>query len=167
MAPTTLDYGRPAPRRSRWRWWHGHLVGWSAFLLLVSFLLPGKAIVTRIDAVTGTTSTVTRWPLGVTTGPRVRATTLETRLRSAGIAWTPAWQFLGESGQTLWGGRTYTACGRAPPVYTLGTFRRAEYWDALTDADLRGLAFVLQTGTEDEQLAAVSAMEKRIMAALE
>ena len=170
MASTTLDYGRPDPRRPRWRrrWrgWYGYALAATA-LLLVSLVLPGKAVQTRIDAVTGTTSRVTRWPLGVTTGPRVRTTALEQRLRSAGIAWTPAWQFFGESGQTLFGGRTYVACSLAPPVYTLVGFRRQEYWAAVTDDELRDLVFVLQLGTEDEQTAAVAAMEEKIVAALD
>ena len=166
MTPT-LDHRRPARRRGwTWRWWHRYAVG-AAALLLVGVLLPGRTVEIRVDAVTGSTATRTRWPLGLTTGPRVKATMLETRLRSAGIAWTPAWQLLGESDYDLLGRRRRVGCGLAPPVYDLAPFRDARYFAGVTDDELRDLVRALQLGTERQQSAAVKAMEKKLAASLE
>ena len=166
MTAPTLDYGRPA-RWQRDRWWLKYAAGAAALLLVASVSLTSKSVVTQIDSVTGTTQTSTRWPLGVTTGPRVSPTPLEARLTAAGIMWTPTWQFFGERGVTLYGRTFRYGCGRTPAAYTLGVFRRPEYWETMTDADLRGLVLVLQTGTEDQQRAAVAAVEEKLLAGLD
>src|SRR5439155_26684174 len=89
-------------------------------------------------------------------GPSVDESSLETRLKVCGIAWTPSWHFLHNTHRTVFGNATCYECGSAPPIYQLRPALK-EFAAASTDAELREFVRVMQSGTDAEQKAAVEA----------
>ena len=109
----------------------------------------------RIDPVTGSMMGKTVWLFGITTGPHVEVSALETRLKRSGIRWTPSWQFLHNTHLNIFGGATCHECGLAPPIYRIPVLK--EFAAASTDAELREFVRVMQSGTDAEKNAAVDA----------
>lgn len=126
------------------------------FLLGAASTVTVRRVESRVDAVTGSMTWKTVWLFGITSGPRLDASPLETRLRSSGITWTPAWRFLHNTHRTILGNATCFECGSAPPIYQIRAVLK-DFAAASTDAELRELVRVMETGTDDQQKAAVEA----------
>ena len=118
-----------------------------------------------MDAVTGSMTWKTVWLFGITSGPRVDVSPLETRLKKNGITWTPSWQFLHNTHRTVLGNATCYECGSAPPIYQLRPVVK-EFAAASTDAELREFVRVMQSGTDAEQEAAVDAAGEKGLQAM-
>jgi hypothetical protein len=121
--------------------------------------LPGIAVrqvESRMDVVSGSMMWKTVWVFGVTSGPRVDVSTLETRLKASGVPWTPSWQFMHNTHRNVFGRATSYECGSAPAIFRLRPVL-AEYAAGATDAELREFVRVMQSGTDAEQEAAVEA----------
>jgi hypothetical protein len=141
------------------------LTGWALYLAVVvavgsgyfvlAFVTVGEWVL-RVDAVTGTTTARTTWPLRISSGDVVNVSPLEERLKALGVAWTPDWRFMSANGRTILGGVTYRACSGAPPIHEIRSVLK-EFAEGLTDAELREFVRVMQHGTEAEQRAAVEA----------
>ena len=156
MSSTPLEYfspnASPAPRRWPWR-----AITVVAAVVLIALTAPTvaiKQIESRMDPVTGSMTWKTVWPFGITAGPRLDVSPLETRLKASGITWTPSWKFVHNTHLSIFGRATCYECGRAPPIYGLRPVLK-EFAAAATDAELREFVRVMQSGTEDEQKAAV------------
>jgi hypothetical protein len=133
-------------------------------LILAVPTVPIRQVESRMDAVTGSMTWRTVWLFGVTSGPRVDVSPLETRLKTSGITWTPSWQFLHNTHRTVFGNATCYECGSAPPIYQLHPVLK-EFAAASTDDELREFVRVMQTGTDAAQKAAVdAACEKGLQA---
>src|SRR5437764_14490220 len=115
---STLNYVSRDIRRSRSRWLWRRLIAVAAVLLLGIAALNVAVCEDecRIDAVTGSMSWKTVWLFGATSGPRVAVSPLEVRLKTSGIQWTPAWQFLSNSHRNFLGRAMSYGCGRAPAI---------------------------------------------------
>ena len=167
MSSMPLNYVSSDGLRSRRRW------PWRTLCAVVAVLLLGVAASTvavrrvesRMDVVTGSMTWKTVWLLGITSGPRVDVSPLETRLRSSGIAWTPAWQFLHNTHRNVLGGATCYECGSAPAILELRPVL-TEFAAASTDAELREFVRVMQSGTDAERRAAVDAAGAKALQAL-
>jgi hypothetical protein len=167
MDSTPLNYVSPDTARSRRRWpWRTLSV--SAAVLLLALAAPTvtvRRVESRVDAVTGSMTWKTVWLFGITSGPRVDVSPLETRLTSSGIPWTPSWQFLHNTHRNAFGGATRYECGSTPPIRQLRPVLR-EFAAASTDAELREFVRVMQSGTDAEQRAAVEAAGEKGLKAL-
>jgi hypothetical protein len=166
MSATPLNDSSPDTPRSRRRWpWR--TLGVVVAVLLLALAAPTVAIrqvESRIDPVTGSMTWKTVWVFGITSGPHIDVSPLETRLKSSGIAWTRSWQFLHNTHRTIFGDATCYECGSAPPIYQLRPVLKG-FAAASTDAELREFVRVMQSGTDAEQKAAVeSAGEKGLQA---
>lgn len=152
----------PAPRsRQRWRWWAltAAVIALAAALLLPAITV--RQVESRIDAVTGSMTWKTVWLFGITSAPRLEVSPLETRLKKGGVSWTPSWRFLHNTHRNIFGNATCYECGSAPPIYHLLPVLD-EFVRASTDDELREFVAVMQSGTEEQQKAAVdAAAEKR------
>jgi len=108
MSSTPLNYVSPDSLRSRRRWpWRTLSV--VAAVLLLAIAAPTVAIrqvESRMDAVTGSMTWKAVWLFGITSGPRLDVSPLETRLKNSGITWTPSWQFLHNTHRTIFGNAT-------------------------------------------------------------
>ena len=119
-----------------------------------------------VDAVSGSMKreTVSAW--GRSAGEVAEPSALATRLRRAGIAWTPEWRFLHTVNVNAFGRAVGYECGTAPPIYqirpVLGEFARG-----CNDDGLREFVRVMQTGTEAEREAVVGAAGEKGLRALE
>ena len=87
----------------------GTVVGVLAIGLLLS--VPVCTVESRMDAVTGSMTRTTVWPLGGSSPTRFDVSPLETRLKQAAIPWTPDWRFLHDTDRTAFGQATRYACG--------------------------------------------------------
>lgn len=163
MQPATVDYAPPSPRSQGWP-------TWATYVAIMVVLGVGLVVVTsvtasvwvlQIDAVTGTTTTRTTWPLGISSGDVVNVSPLELRLKASGIPWTADWRFMSENGRTIAGVVTYRGCSTAPPIYQIRPVLK-KFADASTDAELREFVRVMQTGTDAEQAAAVDAAGEKV-----
>ena len=167
MSPTSLSYSSPDTPRSRRRWPWRRLIAAIAVLLL-ALAAPTVAIrqvESRMDPVTGSMTWKTVWLFGITSGPRVDVSPLETRLKNSGITWTQSWQFLHNTHRTVFGNATCYECGSAPEIYQLRPVLK-EFAAASTDAELRKFVRVMQSGTEAEQKAAVEAAGEKGLQAM-
>jgi hypothetical protein len=166
MSSTTLDYVLPDTPRLRRRW-PGRTLCLIGAALLIAIAAPTadvRQVESRMDVVTGSMTWKTVWLFGITSGPRVEVSPLETRLRSSGIQWTPSWQFLHNTHRNVLGHATCYECGSAPAIYGLRPVLE-EFAAASTDAELREFVRVMQSGTDAEQRAAVeAAVEKGLQA---
>lgn len=166
MPSVNIDYAPPsAPPSRRWTRWALNLavvVAVGAGFVLLTCVTAGEWVL-RIDAVTGTTTTRTTWPLGISSGDVVDVSPLEVRLKARGVRWTPDWRFMSRNGRTILGSTTYRACNNAPPIYEIKSVLK-EFAEVSTDAELREFVRVMETGTEAERRAAVekglAAMER-------
>jgi hypothetical protein len=134
-------------------------------LLVAAPTVAIRQVESRMDAVTGSMTWKTVWLFGITSGPRVDVSPLETRLNSSGITWTPSWQFLHNTHRTILGNATCYECGSAPPIYQIRPVLK-EFASASTDAELREFVRVMQSGTEAEQKAAVEAAGEKGLQAM-
>jgi hypothetical protein len=160
MAVQSLDYGLPSARyRSPWR-----AVAAAAGALLGLFLLtsaPVRQVESRVDGVTGSMSWKTVWFFGLTSGPRKDVSPLEARLVRAGVPWTSRWHTLHNTHRTLFGRATCYECGSAPAISPLRSCLQ-EFVDASSDEQIRTFVRVMESGTEDEQRAAVDAAGQKL-----
>jgi hypothetical protein len=167
MSSTPLNYVSPdSPRtRRRWPWRTLSVIAAVLLLLVVAPTVAVRQVESRMDAVTGSMTWKTAWLFGITSGPRLDVSPLETRLKSSGIPWTPSWQFLHNTHRNVFGSATCYECGSAPAIYHLRPVLK-EFAAASSDAELREFVRVLQSGTEAEQKAAVEAAAKKGLQAL-
>lgn len=166
MTSQPLNYALPdtSPRRAAFAW---KTIGAALAALLVIVCVPTitvEQVTTRIDAVTGTVSRTSVWPLGIVSSPRRDVSPLETRLNAAGVAWSPTWRTLNENGYTMVGTATYRGCSTAPTIYQLRPIMK-EFVAASTDDELRAFVRVMQTGTDAQQQAAVDAAVGKVFRA--
>lgn len=167
MGSTPIDYSPSnAPRsRQRWPWGEMSIVVAVLLLFVCAPTVAVKQVESRIDAVTGSMTWKTVWLFGITSGPRLDVSPLETRLKSSGIAWTPSWKFLHNTHRTILGSATCYECGAAPAIYQLRPVLK-KLTDASTDAELREFVRIMQSGTDAEQKAAVEAAAEKGLKAL-
>jgi hypothetical protein len=158
MSSAPLNCVSPDTPRSRRRWpWQ--TLGAVAVVLILLVAAPTvtiRQVESRMDAVTGSMTWKTVWLFGITSGPRVDVSPLETRLKSSGITWTSSWQFLHNTHRTVFGNATRYECGSAPPIYQIRPVLK-DFTAASTDAELREFVRVMQSGTDAEQKTAVEA----------
>lgn len=153
-----LNYASPhlsLPRR-RWLWRMLSILAAVSFLAVVAPSVAVRQDESRIDAVTGSMISKTVWLFGITSGPHVDVSPLETRLNSSGIQWAPSWQFLHNTHRNVFGGATCHECGWTPAIYQLTPMLK-EFAAVSTDAELRAFVRVMQSGTDAEREAAVEA----------
>ena len=166
MSSTPLNYGSPETVRSRRPWpWRTLSAVAVVLVLLVAPMVAIRQVESRVDAVTGSMTWKTVWLFGITSGPRVDVSPLERRLKSSGITWTPAWQFLHNTHRTVFGNATCYECGFAPPIYHVRPVLK-EFAAASTDAELREFVRVMQSGTDVEQKAAAEAAGEKGLQAM-
>jgi hypothetical protein len=156
MTSHPLDYALspPAWRRLPWR-----ALAAAAFLLVVSFCLtavPVREDESRMDAVTGSMTSQTIWLGCLSAGPRPDVSPLEVHLSQRGIPWTPRWQSLHAVSSSSLGYVTSRGCASAPPIYSLRTVLK-EFVAAASDDEIRAFVRVMESGTEEQQRAAVDA----------
>ncbi len=158
MSPHTLDYIPPEPRRRIGYRAVAWGLGGIALLVVIgnAASLPIKEVNVGLDPVTGSEIRTTTWPFGISTGPRVTPSPLETKLAARGIPYAPSWRFFSSTGQTIFGTPRSFSCGSQPPVANLRPVI-AEFAAAATDGELREFVRVMQTGTDAQQLVAVEA----------
>jgi hypothetical protein len=76
------------------------------------------------------------------------------------------WKLVSDTTYRVVGNRLGSGCGSAPPIYDL-TPILTEVADHSTDRELRDLVTALQTGTREQQEAAVATVADRIFDRLE
>src|SRR6266498_3821585 len=119
MSTSPLNYLPPNTPQSPRRWqrlpWKTPTAILALTLIAVAtWSVTVRKVESRMDAVTGSTTWKTVWPFGITSGPRTEVSSLETRLKTSNIAWTPSWQFLHNTHRNLFGVATCYECGTAP-----------------------------------------------------
>jgi hypothetical protein len=150
--------------RRRWPW---RILTALAVLALAVFWVPTvetRHIETSVDPVTGTMTWKTSALFGVGSGTRVNVSPLETRLRASGISWSPSQRYLHNTSYSLLGKRY--ACSSAPPIYDIIPVLK-EFAAASTDEELREFVRVMQSGTDDQQKAAVDAATEKAFRLME
>lgn len=126
-------------------------------LFVPLFALPFVTIWTtrvEMDAITGSLERRTIWPFGISIGPRVERSPIEIRLNKMGVHWRRDWRFMSETGHGLLGAPTFRGCGSAPPIIELEPMQRA-FASRASDAEVRDLLRVIQSGTPAPQRAAI------------
>ncbi|MCE9589761.1 MAG: hypothetical protein K8S99_04485 [Planctomycetes bacterium] len=121
----------------------------------------GQAVM-RIDPVTGSMQRETIWLFGITSGPKVEVSPLETHLPKIGVRRTPRWQYLSSTKFDLFRRRNARACAMAPPIYYLREMLD-DFIAASSDDELRTFVHVMETGTATEQKAAVDAASEKAL----
>jgi hypothetical protein len=134
-------------------------------LAIAAPTVPVRQVESRMDAVTGSMTWKTVWLFGITSGPRLDVSPLETRLKRSGIRWTPSWEFLHNTHRNVFGGATCYECGSGTPIYQLRPMLE-EFANTSTDAELREFVRVMQSGTDAEQRTAVEAVAEKVLEAL-
>lgn len=166
MYPAPLNYEPSKPSRlSRTLWRQAVVIG---LVVLVVAAMPGvtvRKVESRIDEVTGSMSWENVWIFGITSGPRITPSSLETRLKQSGISWTPRWHTLHNTHRNIFGSALRYDCSSAPPIFEIRLVLR-EFATTCTDDDLREFVRVMQSGTESEQKAAVDAANEKALTAL-
>lgn len=110
-----------------------------------------------VDPVTGALMRTTSY-WGVQTRETIETTALGNWLEARGQSQPPQWKFLGyEEG---FGAR---GCGEAAPIYYLRS-SMPRVLELLSEDELLALVDILRNGTYDEQMTAVEALEKRLLA---
>lgn len=167
MSSTPLSYSSPDTARSRrqWPWRTLSAVAVVLILLVAAPTVAVRQVESRMDPITGSMTWKTVWLFGISSGPRVDVSPLETRLTSSSITWTSSWRFLHNTHRNVFGGATCYECGSAPPIYQLRPVLK-EFAAAATDAELRDFVRVMQSGTDAEQKAAVEAAGEKGLQAL-
>src|SRR4051812_7509903 len=120
-APLNYDATRPPTWWRRWLW---RMAGLIVVGAAGAYFASGVTIRHNnvcMDAVTGSMSFQTTWLFGITSKSRVSVSPLETRLKQAGIPWTPSWQFVSGTGSTLFG-RTRECAVGSTPIMQLHSF---------------------------------------------
>jgi hypothetical protein len=163
MRSTPLNYASSntpgSQRRGPWRTLI--IVGVLLLLALAAPTVSVRQVESRMDAVTGSMTSRTVWVFGITSGPRVEVSPLETRLKRSGITWSPAWRFLHNTHRNIFDAATCHECGSAPAIYQLRPWLK-EFAAGSTDAELREFVRVMESGTEAEQRAAVDAAGDKV-----
>jgi len=116
----------------------------------------------RMDAITGSIEWRTDWVFGFRTGPWIEVSPLENRLRKIGVQWSADWRFLHNTHRTIFGRATCYECGTAPQIYQLRSVMQ-QFVNASSDDEVRALVRILESGTEEEQRAAVEATGEKIL----
>jgi hypothetical protein len=162
MGSTSLNHTSPNALQSRRRWPLRIMgIGIAALLLAAAmWQIDIRQDESRMDAVTGSTTSKTVWLMGITSGPRMDISPLERRLRASGIAWTPSWRFLHNTHRNIYGGATCYECASAPAIYQLRPVL-TEFAASSTDAELREFVRIMQSGTEAERTAVVDAAAEK------
>lgn len=161
MSSPPCDYLSPdissSARPSRcWPWKTLTIIIAAPLLAVAAWSLTFRQVETRMDAITGSITSKTVWPFGITSGPRTEISPLETRLRASGIAWTPSWQFLHNIHHNLFGDVTCHECGTAPAIYQLRPVLQ-QFAEASTQTQLREFVRIMQSGTNAQRQATVQA----------
>jgi hypothetical protein len=115
---------------------------------------PTRTSTLRIDAVSGSTQQLTGAFFGSAVSEVVTPSPLEVRLCEAGIAWTPDWRVLGQSERNSFGVLVSRGCGIAPEIHQIVPVLEG-YARVANEDELRQFVNVLQTGSDDQQRAAV------------
>lgn len=129
--------------------------------LAVSLTLPAVEVGIQrgwVDAVTGSYRSETDWVFGFTSAERVVPSALEARLTQMGVVVPRDWRNVKGTLFNGLGRGIGNSHGSAPAIYPLriGDLMK-RYVDASTDAEILEFVRIMQTGTEDEQEAAVEA----------
>jgi hypothetical protein len=131
--------------------------------LLAAPVIPIRYSESWIDPVTGSEKSQTTWVFGLTRGPRYTVSPLETRLRQIGYSYTPAWQFLSRDQVNI--SSHHIEDGSAPPIYRLEVVLKP-FVEVSTPDELRKFADTMQSGTEQQQKAAVDAAAAKALNAM-
>lgn len=168
MTVAPLNHVSPEATQLRRRWWRRAIIAlvivFTAVLLLPPITV--RQVESRMDPVTGSMTRKTVWLFGITSGPQVDVSPLETRLKASGIEWTRSWRFLHGTHRNIFGGATLHKCGVPPPIYELRPVL-TEFAAASTDEELRQFASLMQFGTAAEQKAAIDAAVEKGLKQLE
>jgi len=158
MTVASLDHASSEARQSRSRWRRRALITLVIIFAAVLLLPPitVRQVESRIDPVTGSMTLKTVWLFGITSGPQLDISPLETRLKTSGIEWTRSWRFRHKTHRNIFGRATCYECGLAPPIYRLRPVL-VEFAAASTDEELRQFVSVMQSGDAAEQNAAIDA----------
>lgn len=164
MRLATCNYAMSDTPRRRWGWRTPGAVAAVLLMVVAAPWITVRQVESRMDAVTGSVTWKTVWLFGISSGARVDVSPLEMRLRSSGISWTPSWRLLHNAHRNVFGGATLCECGSAPAIYQLHPVIK-QFTDASTDAELREFVRIMQSGTDDQQKAAIDAAGEKGMAA--
>lgn len=159
MSTQSLNYDASPPPRRRWQrmpWKTLTIIIAVPLLAIAAWSLTFSQVQSRMDAITGSITSKTVWPFGITSGPRTEISPLETRLKTSNITWTPSWQFLHNTHHNLFGDVTCRECGTAPAIYQLRPVLK-EFAESSTQTQLREFVRVMQSGTDAQRQAAVQA----------
>jgi hypothetical protein len=157
MTTASLDHAPSEAQESRSRWRRALItlvIIFAAVLLLPPITV--RQVESRMDPVTGSMTLKTVWLFGITSGPQLDVSPLETRLKTSGIEWMRSWQFLHNTHRNIFGRATRYECGIPPLIYELRPVL-AEFAAASTDEELRQFTSLMQSGTDAEQKAAIDA----------
>lgn len=158
MTAAPLDHVSPEAPQFRRQWWRRAIIAlvivFAAVLLLPPITV--RQVESRIDPVTGSMTLKTVWLFGITSGPQLVVSPLETRLKTSGIEWTRSWRFRHNTHRNIFGRATRYECGIPPPISELRPVL-AEFAAASTDEELRQFVSVMQSGDAAEQNAAIHA----------
>lgn len=156
MTPHPLEYDPAKSRRIRVERAARLLVAGAVTLLLFQPFVSVRRSTLRVDAVTGSTEWQTTWLGLIQRTPTCSVSPLELRLRRASIQWTRDWRVLSVIDKTVLNRVTSRGCAPAPPVHEIIPVL-AQFASASTDAELRDFVRAMQSGTGEEQHAAVNA----------
>jgi len=158
---SVLPYSSPDIARPARRW--SLLVG--AVAVIVLFLVIPITFTNSssiyIDPVTGSLKRSWTYRLGTKTATQIDQSPLVRRMSILGIPWTPTWQFLHRYDRGFFGGNRGVSCGMAPPIYSFRAIA-TDYCEAATDTEIRAFVAIMQTGTEEQQRAAIDAASDKV-----
>jgi hypothetical protein len=132
----------------------------TALLLICNFTLTVKTTIWT-DPVTGSRKSQTKF-LFLQIRQTREISPLQTWMDEHHIAYQQQWQFLARSGESLFGRTLMRGCGSAPPNYSLLTFME-DYLKLAGESQIRELIHILQTGTQEQQQAAVDQANKLVL----
>jgi hypothetical protein len=103
--------------------------------------------------------------LGIPGADTITISPLESRLHSLGYQWKPNWYGLFIAPKTIWGTVIIWEDGLSPPIYQLHPLME-EFAAHATDAEVRRFADAMESGTREQQEAAVGVACDEALAAL-
>ena len=130
--------------------------------LLLAMLVPTRADVRTnhdwVDAISGSRKQQKTWSFGYASPAVVTESPLAKRYRELGLRWEPEWRGLCARHFSLFGTYVGVSCGRAPPMHGM-SFPGVQEWylQTASDDEVRELFRVMNTGSEEEHKAAVTA----------
>jgi hypothetical protein len=154
-----LDYAASDATRSSRRTWPARVFGTAILVALLTIFIPTptvRQVESSMDAVTGSMTWKTTWIFGIPSTPRVDVSPLERRLVRMGAAWTPRRAFLHNTYIDLFDRPRGWECGEAPPIHTLAPLLQ-DFVAASTDEEVVAFVRTMESGSDDEQRAAVEA----------